>query len=319
MEARTDIQSFSAFIFELYERSHTQDPVSLLHWSVERLADAVGSDSNWGGWADLSHGEVDVCGTVSHNLPDDFYKFWSEIKHDDLLARDVMNTGRDVATYNRQGSRHTEGMVALSDRYHIDKLSVIVVERSNSPISLFMSAYRSGRDAKAFGPGELNYLRAALDHVCFAIERNTLCGRAGAHLLVNADGRVLARSPDALRILRDRWPDWTGDRLPASVPAPARHPAPDIELRFDRREAPQFSGPPLFYLTLRGNDPRSQLTARERQILEHIGDGLTHKEIARSLGISPATVRNHTQAVLTKLGARNKAALVRLVHAGQPA
>jgi DNA-binding NarL/FixJ family response regulator len=75
----------------------------------------------------------------------------------------------------------------------------------------------------------------------------------------------------------------------------------------------------LFYLTLRGIDPYSQLTARERQIVDHIVNGLTHKEIARSLEISPATVRNHTQAVLTKLGARNKAALIKIIHAGQSA
>jgi DNA-binding NarL/FixJ family response regulator len=94
---------------------------------------------------------------------------------------------------------------------------------------------------------------------------------------------------------------------------------PADTVRFERRAAPQFSGPPLFYLTLRGIDPCSHLTARERQIVDNIIDGLTHKEIARSLGISPATVRNHTQAILTKLGAHNKAALIKMVHAGQSA
>jgi DNA-binding CsgD family transcriptional regulator len=317
MEARTDLPNFSAFIFELYERSHTHDSLTLLRWSVERLADAVGTDCNWSGWADLSQNEVDVCGSISHNLPDDFYHFWSQIKHDDLLARDVMKTGCDVATYNRQGSRHTEGMVALSDRYNIDKLSVIVLDHSASPISLFLSSYRSGREAKALGSVELSYLHAAMDHVRFAIERNALCSRGKEHLLVNQDGRVLASSPDALRILRECWPGWNGDRLPELMPTRAAgNSMVEGAIRFEKREAPQFSGPPLFYLTLRGSDPYGQLTTRERQIVDHIVDGLTHKEIARSLGISPATVRNHTQAVLTKLGARNKAALIKIIHAG---
>lgn len=319
MEARASFDSFSDFVLELYERSHIEDSVTLLHWSIDRLGDEVGCDSNWSGWADLSRQEVEVCGSVSRNLPDDFYQFWSGIKHDDLLAHDVMNTGREFATYSRQGSRHTEGMVALSDRYSIDKLSVIVVDDKTSPISLFLSAYRSGRHAKALNTTELKYLRAAMNHVRLAVERNALCGRGGEHLLVNGAGRVLAASPEALRTLREFWPGWKGDRLPEPL---ASRKAGQVSLpagvRFESREAPQFSGPPLFYLRLLAKDPCSNLTLRERQIVEHIANGLTHKEIARALGISPATARNHTQAVLTKLGARNKAALIKLVHSSQP-
>lgn len=318
MEAQADLQNFSSFIFELYERSHTHDAVSLLRWGVERLSQAVGTDCCWSGWADLGQSEVEVCGSVSHNLPDDFYDFWTQIKHEDLLARDVMNTGCDFATYSRQGSRHTEGMVALSDRYNIDKLSVIVVENNGSPISLFLSSYRSGRDAKPLGAAELSYLHAAMDHVRYAIERNSRCAGDAEHLLVNGDGRVLAQSQNAIRILRECWPGWNGDRLPDHAPIRVANGSGLAgKLRFEKREVPQFSGPPLFYLTLRGVDPYSQLTTRERQIVDHIVNGLTHKEIARNLGISPATVRNHTQAVLTKLGARNKAALIKIIHAGQ--
>ena len=62
-----------------------------------------------------------------------------------MLARDVMDTGNCAARYARYGSRHTSGMVARSDRYHIDKLVVVVADRPGNPISLFMSPYRSGR------------------------------------------------------------------------------------------------------------------------------------------------------------------------------
>jgi len=318
MEARANFETFSAFVFEVYERSQTEDAMSLLKWSMETLGDTVGCDANWGGWAEITEREIGVFASVSRNLPDDYYRFWTEIKHEDLLARDVISTGSEVATYNRQGSRHTDGMVALSDRYHLDKLSVIVVDFKNSATPLFMSAYRSGRDAKALSSGETQYLRAALDHVRFAIERDALSKRGGHDLLVNDAGQVLAASPEALRTLREVWRGWKGDRLPQPF-ASLRSGGAQAGIRFERFEAPRFSGPPVFYLRVRGNDPCSNLTHRERQIVDHIANGLTHKEIARELGISPATVRNHTQAVLTKLGARNKAALISLVHASRPA
>ena len=50
-----------------------------------------------------------------------------------------------------------------------------------------------------------------------------------------------------------------------------------------------------------GAAPRSDLTLRERQILSLVEQGLTNKEIARSLGIELATVKNHVHHVLEKL------------------
>ena len=45
----------------------------------------------------------------------------------------------------------------------------------------------------------------------------------------------------------------------------------------------------------------SDLTLRERQILALVGQGMTNKEIARTLGIELATVKNHVHHVLEKL------------------
>jgi two-component system nitrate/nitrite response regulator NarL len=44
-----------------------------------------------------------------------------------------------------------------------------------------------------------------------------------------------------------------------------------------------------------------QLTPRERQVLELLVEGASGQAIARTLGISPNTVRTHVQNVLTKL------------------
>lgn len=53
------------------------------------------------------------------------------------------------------------------------------------------------------------------------------------------------------------------------------------------------------------------LTARELEVLAHIGGGLSNKRIARALGISESTVKAHVGHVLAKLGVadRTQAAL----------
>jgi len=53
--------------------------------------------------------------------------------------------------------------------------------------------------------------------------------------------------------------------------------------------------------------PSSTLTAREREVLRMIAEGLANKEIAWRLGISDHTVKFHVSALLGKLGAGSRA------------
>lgn len=55
------------------------------------------------------------------------------------------------------------------------------------------------------------------------------------------------------------------------------------------------------------------LTGRESQVVAHVRQGFTNKEIARRLGIQEDTVKKHLQAVFGKLGVRRRA-LVALRH-----
>jgi DNA-binding NarL/FixJ family response regulator len=51
----------------------------------------------------------------------------------------------------------------------------------------------------------------------------------------------------------------------------------------------------------------ADLSAREDEVLRHLADGLTDREIGERLGISPRTVETHVGSVLRKLGVRNRA------------
>jgi FixJ family two-component response regulator len=67
-----------------------------------------------------------------------------------------------------------------------------------------------------------------------------------------------------------------------------------------------------------GLDKLAALTAREREVLQHVARGLHAKEIGAALGISPRTVEVHKARVMEKLAVRNVAELVRLALAAQP-
>lgn len=55
-----------------------------------------------------------------------------------------------------------------------------------------------------------------------------------------------------------------------------------------------------------------QLTPREHEVLTLTTRGLTNKDIARQLGISPRTVENHRARMMEKMGAGNLAELCRM-------
>jgi DNA-binding NarL/FixJ family response regulator len=63
--------------------------------------------------------------------------------------------------------------------------------------------------------------------------------------------------------------------------------------------------------------PLDDLTAREREILELVAQGHDNNKIAKRLGISEKTVRNHVSTVFSKLGVDSRVqAVVRAREAG---
>jgi DNA-binding NarL/FixJ family response regulator len=79
-------------------------------------------------------------------------------------------------------------------------------------------------------------------------------------------------------------------------------------MRGEVRCSPRISGWLLRELRHRPNisELGERLTSREIQILRLISQGLSNKEIARELGISVATVKNHVHSVLEKLGVQSR-------------
>lgn len=54
----------------------------------------------------------------------------------------------------------------------------------------------------------------------------------------------------------------------------------------------------------------SPLTKREKEVLDHLARGCSNRQIARSLGISERTVKNHLRNIFTKLGVSDRTSAV---------
>jgi DNA-binding NarL/FixJ family response regulator len=60
----------------------------------------------------------------------------------------------------------------------------------------------------------------------------------------------------------------------------------------------------------------AMLSSRERDVLRLLAEGMTDREIAVALAISPRTVESHVSSVLRKLGVRNRAEAAQRYRSG---
>jgi DNA-binding NarL/FixJ family response regulator len=120
---------------------------------------------------------------------------------------------------------------------------------------------------------------------------------AFASLQAGASGFLLKNAPpeDLLSAIRAVY---NGDAVVA----------PRVTRRLLDRFAGQFVATPE-------PDPRlAELTAREREVLLLVAQGLTNLEIAERLSISEATVKVHVGRILTKLDLRDRVQIVVMAY-----
>lgn len=125
--------------------------------------------------------------------------------------------------------------------------------------------------------------------------------------LCDRDGRLHDCSSRFTQLLRTEWPQWAGAMLPA--PLVAQLGKGSFCGRLIDVDIEPLGG--MWVLGLHAASVTRRLGARELQAARLYVKGLSYREIAATVGVAPATVRNQLRSSFTKLGVKSKLELAR--------
>ncbi|WP_186766372.1 response regulator transcription factor [Falsiphaeobacter marinintestinus] len=312
------LNKFSSFVSEMHDRVRSDDAEGLARWAVGELSETLGFDAAWYGWAQINSQGVEIHANAALNLPDTYFDTWQTMSDQDLLAAQILENPDAPAAYSRTGAMQSDGMVFLADTFGFSEIATAMHTRPGRVASFYLSSYRAGHPARAFSTDEQDFLQCAVDQLSSAMKLSASePGRADApgsvSIFVNECGIGILGLNNLREQLGAFWPGWEGDELPAKlrslIAEPGEHILTDRALVVRCENAPGLQGMGLRKLTLRHLTAFDLLTHREREVARTLAAGKSHKEAARILGVAPATIRNQTQAIYSKLGVDNRASM----------
>lgn len=311
----------SSAVLTLYRGSRELPMEEFQDWAFEYLRTVLDFDS--GLWLTaILHLDQDTATFHTRHLykqPLQLLVDWAQCEDATIFSRRVFASPGTTLACTPSVEMGVE-LAAHARRYGIEQILATTQIDPIAGISELISVYRADVD-RPFSEDERVFQQHIVPHLS---EAWRLCRiRHLEHLIQPAcaldahtagadmEGVLNLIDPGFTKLLRTEWPDWRGPRLPGKLLDSHRR---GESLHIGRRTAFHFV--PFddhILLRARRKQPIDDLSQREREVARHYAAGLSHKKIAQSLGLSPATVRNHLSTVYLKLGVDNKAMLTAMV------
>jgi DNA-binding CsgD family transcriptional regulator len=314
---RQTLEHFSARLLALDRLPADVSPSSLMREGLAGLRALVPFDAAW--WGETSGGMDGLAprnwlsGRI--NLKPDFAREWNRIGAADRFASESMHRLDSVVC--DVGYDDPEPAVEAFARRH-DLYHVMAITRAlpGSGLLQFVSLYR-GRASPAFEPAHRVLFDQFSAHLMQRWSTRIAMlvgaghapgdGLGAAKALVDGAGDVVYVGARLALLLRERYPQWDGTRLPADLVTAARE-APALLKLGTRRLAVQPLGD-LLHVSLAPQRRAALLPPREMGVALLYADGRSHKDIARETGLAPATVRTYLREAYLRLGVSDKVAL----------
>jgi len=215
----TRVSELSDFLLTLHETARHLDASALVARAVADLADILGFDCAWYGWAQIDPRQTVIHTSTTLNLPTNYYTAWQQMADQDLLVAQFLEDPSGVPTYDRAGSDQTDGMEFLADSFGLRKIATAMCIRPGRTASFYLSAYRGAVHAPAWNTAEREFLQCAVNNISLsartaaARELNTASGSA-ASAYISPQGNVIVGLAEMRERFGHLWSRHDQDNLP---------------------------------------------------------------------------------------------------------
>ncbi|MBN72171.1 MAG: hypothetical protein CME32_23195 [Gimesia sp.] len=311
------------FVSQLYRYAPSRPLTPFREWALSRLAEIVPFDAAV--WSNITVRSQYPHLTSTRGLitnPSDFHQAFQKYAPSVMATLHHPSPERSLSYCLDQS---VSSVVAdlwreLPQELHAPESSVAVSARSSggaacSLIILTRSDGDFSREDAELVTQFAFYMSDASALACFLhLRQPALLDRNRRAAITSADGEVLEAQPFFVETMLDADPAWDGKTL--AFVAPTTEKLTGSVGQGHSYSVEPFDG--LVLVRIWPNSPLDALSEREMQCAIGICRGMSYKQIARELGISPSTVGTLIRRAMTKLNAQDRRELRQIVIEGSP-
>lgn len=315
------LDGFSNVVLGLYRASREQSVGAFQDAAFELIKPVLPFDSALWLTGTLDFGSSDAAFHTHHlyKQPLQLLADWARTKDRAVFSRKVFSSpGVTLNCIISQG--FGPELAEHSRRYNIEHILATTNIDPIASLHELISIYRADPD-NPFTEEERLFQQNIVPHLAETWRINRMlhlshasqptCAVMSRSAAADTKGFLHVVEPGFTRLLHEEWPDWRGPRLPNELVA-------GIE-----NKSGHFMGKVItvkisdmhdqFLLRGRSKSVVDTLGQRKRDVANYFSEGYTHKEIAKLLDLSPATVRNYLNSIYLKLGIGSKAELATIL------
>jgi DNA-binding CsgD family transcriptional regulator len=313
---------FSALLLELYRLAHESPLATFQGQALALLQQTLRFDSARWASGELPASRIRrIHHSYLHHEPPEVLAAYHEVRDQDaptldlLRASTLANLAIAYHSATRFADRKTVAFRDYQRRFRHENVMTVADKRPMADALQYrlVSLYRADGDHQ-YANSEVRLVQAVFPHLMQALTINRASNlparadaanpRANAVGVADLAGTILHCEPGLAPLRRREWPGWR------AVHVPPRLWADVVAGQVYRGHAIVALGEHVqstVFIRVRERCLADTLSARELEVARQLAQGCTHKHVARALGISPTTARNHMQRINEKLGAHNAA------------
>lgn len=319
------VDALSGLLLDLYRASRELAMKDFQPYTLERIRRHIPFDSAlWAMSTRIEGSSPHIHDLYADNMPVNCQDLLNLAEENNLIAKTCLSS--PGICFNFSPEQLLSDMPQMMVTGRIGMMHVLCTVWSGCVPQLISFLSLDRRDAKnAFTEEDRQLKQYLMPHLDDMLHINRVTQIASirgndtdsrtAMAVTDELGMLHAAEPRFRSLLHIEWPDWDTPFLPKPL---LNALAENRDLYLGTRILVTFQRAGTSALvTVALRAPGDALSPREQAVANEFTSGGSYKDVARSLGISPLTVRHHLRTIYEKLGVRDKGELSKLLAKGR--